>query len=624
MKEKNYKTVGTVLVVVILGALLYYFAVTIVVLAFFGIFKLLASMQIIRNSKAVAVLDGFTKALISGGKIWKSFFWFLGGKLKRLGLYTLNQLKVFVTTAPPRTVVITSVAFFVVLSFSAYTGFFLLSYLIYGEDQTVKGSNPPAPSQLIPYPKLVPVPIGAFRYQMDEAQRRWRSDAMIESRTFWILRESGAEEGAERITSEEYQSYIGEASKTYNVPHELIEGIHYLESFGKADAKSPTGPIGSGQFTARTASNIGKIDGGKCFLKFKGYDCGQALPKKLPPIEVDNRKNIRLSVLATAKLLGMEYDFFADWGFSIMAYHSSRGDVIRWIKMFISPQPVTLGGKADLQKYNVSFEKLYFGSTPYHNPGTYRIYRELMDKDWGPNYPWKVWRSISLLKLYKIDKVGFQQLAEAHRYQGKRAKFRMWTFYGADDMALISLEQLKAQISLGELVTLPNQPENFGFKLRIGRTGIGAQDPGNAQHYTATKMETAGALLFLGEGMTWLRKQGNKNPTILDVTSVTRTVEYQKDLVKKNSAATKQLSFHVMGLAFDISKTVLAPDEDRDLKFLLDELDSIGFISWVPENHAYHVVVSPNKDAREFFTNIYRDKKDFQIVSPLAQHSGWF
>lgn len=491
---------------------------------------------------------------------------------------------------------------------------------------TVLRSSPPKTkatnaSAAIPYPDLVPAPLGFERFNSTAEQLAWRAERMIETRTFWIMREGEALKGAERINQKEYQEHIHAAAKQYGVNPSDIEAIHYLESFGSETAKSPTGPKGPGQFTVRTASNIGPVAEGKCLVRFEGIPCGQPLPEKLPRVVEDNRENVKLSVFATAKLLSDEINFFGDRKFAIMAYHSSRNSVRNWVKKFLEPKETNLGGKADIQKYGLTFELLYFGSTPYKNPGTYKMYRELMDVDWGPNYPWKVLDSAKLLQQYRDNPAVYAKIASDNKYRGKRAKYRMWTFYDDErDEAdtLKTLADLKSKIANGSLVTIPNNPEKFGFKLRLEGHGVIAEfDKTNQKDYIATKPETAGAALWISEAVKQLRENGGSKPFLLDITSVTRTVQYQQKLVKNNPTATKELSFHVLGSAFDIAKSSLSADQDRDLRFVLDELDSTGMISWVPELKAYHIVVAPNEKAIEFFKRFFNDQKGFQMASPL-------
>lgn len=482
---------------------------------------------------------------------------------------------------------------------------------------------PPA-SALVPYPDLVPAPLGMERYKSNAEQLAWRSNYYIDTRTFWIMREDGAIQGAERIVQADYQKFLDGAAKMYGVEKADIEAIHFLESFGKEDAKSPTGPIGPGQFVVYTASSIGAVKDGKCLLLFENQECvNDPDMKKVVQgkIAQDNRTSIELSVYATAKLLRKGLDKFGLKEFAFVSYHSGDGKVAEWIKKYLEPKPVVGGGRKDIEKYNLTYAQLVFGATPYKNPGTYKLYRDMMNTDWGPNYPWKIECSKKLLQLYRTDKPSFMKLANDNKFKGKRAKYRMWTFYDDErdeQDKLKTLTDLKSRISSGELVTIPQSPEKYGYKLRLEGFGVIAElDKANQKNYIATRPETAGGLLWIGTELKRLRA-GHSPNFLLDVTSVSRTVEYQRKLTQSNPVATKQLSFHVLGAAFDIARNPLIPDQDRDLRFILDELDSTGMISWIPENDAYHIVVAPNDKAIEFFRRFYNANKDSQMSSALA------
>lgn len=478
----------------------------------------------------------------------------------------------------------------------------------------------------VPYPDLVPAPLGRERHLNTAEQQAWREKRITDTRRFWIMREDGAVKGAERINQTDYQKYITDAANMYGVNRGDIEAIHYLESFGEQKAKSPTGPKGPGQFAARTAASIGPVKDGKCLLLYKGQKCGDSIPSKNPVIAEDNREDTELSVYATAKLLKQETDFFGQSEFAIAAYHSGRGKIAGWVKKFLDPKPTTTGGKADIEANGLTYGKLYFGSTPYVNPGTYKMYRELMDVDWGPNYIWKVRSSQNDLAIFRSNRQEFEKIAEQNKFRGKRAKYRMWTFY--DDKLnatdeLKTTEDLKARIKDRRLVTLPQNPEQYGFKLRLeGYGAIAELDLPNQKDYIATKQENAGALIWISQELKKLRE--GKKLLVLDITSVSRTVQYQNKLQKQNATATKELSFHVLGSAFDIAKSRLNAEEDRDLRFILDELDSTGMISWVPENLAYHVVVCPDEIALEFFRRVYRDNRNISQASPLVTSTDWF
>src|ERR1051325_7909075 len=100
--------------------------------------------------------------------------------------------------------------------------------------------------------------IGVARDDISEELLGVRSDLMIQSQTFSIMREPLAVPGARRITSTaKLQSLFKDAQRQTGVPASLIEAIAYLESWGDPRAESPAGPKGIMQISGATARSMG-------------------------------------------------------------------------------------------------------------------------------------------------------------------------------------------------------------------------------------------------------------------------------------------------------------------------------------------------------------------------------
>src|SRR5437660_3623275 len=85
-----------------------------------------------------------------------------------------------------------------------------------------------------------------------------RSELMVQSQTFSIMREAQALPGAKRITSNtKLQALFRAASEHSGIPASLIEAIAYLESWGDPKAESPSGPRGIMQISHATAVSMG-------------------------------------------------------------------------------------------------------------------------------------------------------------------------------------------------------------------------------------------------------------------------------------------------------------------------------------------------------------------------------
>ena len=100
--------------------------------------------------------------------------------------------------------------------------------------------------------------IGISRDDISDALLEVRTERMIESQTFSIMREAQAVPGAKRVTGNpKLQALFRSASSASGVPASVIEAICYLESWGDPKAQSITGPKGIMQISGATASSMG-------------------------------------------------------------------------------------------------------------------------------------------------------------------------------------------------------------------------------------------------------------------------------------------------------------------------------------------------------------------------------
>src|SRR5581483_5450197 len=100
--------------------------------------------------------------------------------------------------------------------------------------------------------------IGVSRDDLSEEDLRARTELMIQTQTFSIMREPLAVPGAKRITGDKkLQALFHQAAERSGLPQAEIEAIAYLESWGDAKAESPAGPRGIMQISHGTARAMG-------------------------------------------------------------------------------------------------------------------------------------------------------------------------------------------------------------------------------------------------------------------------------------------------------------------------------------------------------------------------------
>ena len=86
--------------------------------------------------------------------------------------------------------------------------------------------------------------VGVDRERISPLVLEARTQQMIDTQTFTILRDPKALGGAERIYSPKLQKIFRSASAQSGLSSTFISSIAYLESWGVANAESPAGPKG--------------------------------------------------------------------------------------------------------------------------------------------------------------------------------------------------------------------------------------------------------------------------------------------------------------------------------------------------------------------------------------------
>src|SRR3954453_19736457 len=123
----------------------------------------------------------------------------------------------------------------------------LLSFLL--------SANAAPPDVFSPTHRLMGIGVG--RDDMSDDLLDTRTDLMIQSQTFGIMRESQVLAGAKRITGPKLQALFKSAAASSGMPATVIESIAFLESWGDANAESPAGPRGIMQISGATAVSMG-------------------------------------------------------------------------------------------------------------------------------------------------------------------------------------------------------------------------------------------------------------------------------------------------------------------------------------------------------------------------------
>jgi hypothetical protein len=452
------------------------------------------------------------------------------------------------------------------------------------------------------------VGIGVDRSEISELVLAKRTELMIDSQTFSIMRDPHALEGAERITNPRLQKIFQDASKQSGVPANLVAAIAYLESWGDAKAQSPAGPRGIMQFSQATARIAGlqvvtatryRVSSQKKKVVVKGKTVTRAVSVKTPyqVIVRDDRLLPERAIPAAAKYLAHMADKFGGQDLAVFAYHCGEGCVSDFVSL--ARQSPTF------KREPITVPRLFFAGSPVRNRDIYEKIKEHMLRDYSPTYYFRIMRAQQLIALYKTDPSAFRDLAEVYRNPAdptKRANDRLVVWLKPQDVLYKSCEDLRREEGK-TLARVANKPAYFGFQLRTeGPNSIGSWDLKNRDSYLQASPAAIGTLSYIAFETRRLfdaMKPKGEKFTPLEVTALVRTLDSPEG----------PMPAHCTGQVFDVAYDFLPPHEKEALDFVLQDMGWDGYLGFVQETTGtMHIGSSPS--SREFFTSVYSETID--------------
>ncbi|MGA3235035.1 MAG: transglycosylase SLT domain-containing protein [Bryobacteraceae bacterium] len=432
-----------------------------------------------------------------------------------------------------------------------------------------------------------------------------RTDRMIQSQTFAILRDPQALNGARRMTGNAtLQALFKAAGQRSGFPPALIEAISYLESWGDPKAESPSGPKGIMQISAATARSMGlkvviatryKITREKVAVKSaKGKTKYKTVTHKTPytvSVRDDRLSPGRAIPAAAVYLAGLEQKFGGrDW--AVFAYHCGVGCVGEMLELTRQARGIP--------KDQVTVPRMFFSCSPAWNRELYQAVEQQMQRDYSPTYYFRVMRAEQLLALYRSDPIAFETLFNQYKSDfvaAGRAPHRLSVWLKRDDLVFHSGDDIRADGGK-RLVRALDRPEFFGYRLNIA-----PDSPENLESYSQASPSAIGTLIYIAFETRRLAEalhpKGEKFLP-LPVSSLVEPEDFARQLGLHEALA------HTSGQVFDIDYSGLPPGELECLRFVLDDLGWDGYLGFIDEGRdSLHIGCSPT--TRDFFATIFRE-----------------
>ncbi|HYP06417.1 MAG TPA: transglycosylase SLT domain-containing protein [Bryobacteraceae bacterium] len=459
--------------------------------------------------------------------------------------------------------------------------------------------------------------VGVDRERMSEGVLNRRSQLMIESQTFTILRDPEALAGAERITSPRLWSLFERAGQQSGLPASFVAAISYLESWGKANAESPAGPKGIMQIAGGTARAMGlrmiyatkyrTSTERRMVKRKKGKPVWQNVKRRIPysVLVKDERLDPDRAIPAAAQYLSRLENRYGGRDWAVFAYHCGEG---------CAAAVRALAQRSEGLGDSPSVAQVFFGASPSHNRELYQSLQYHMERDYSPTYFFRISRAEQLLKLYREDPEQFKTQFYQYRNQVDpkvRAPHRLSVWLRPEDLAFKNCEDLRREKGKS-LVEAFEDPRFFGFSLRrAGPGAIGEDDPANRDLYFQAAPSTIGTIAYIAfETRRLFEAMNNRRESWapMEITALVEPLDYEERAGRRGVARKGEMPAHCSGQVFDISLQNLSPGQREALDFVLDDLGWLGYIGFVREStHADVTHVGPAPTAREFFTKVYQE-----------------
>ena len=454
--------------------------------------------------------------------------------------------------------------------------------------------------------------IGVARDDISEELLEARTDLMIQTQTFGIMRESLAIAGARRITGDrKLQSLFRSASARSGFPQPLLEAITFLESWGDPNAESSAGPRGIMQISEATARSMGlkvarvtryRVLRERVQVKSKSKKPKYRTIKRRIPYTVtvrDDRMVPSRAIPAAAMYLaGMEQKFGGrDW--AIFAYHCGQGCVSQMLDLTRRARGIP--------QDQVTVARMFFSCNPAWNRELYQAVQAQMQRDWSPTYWFRIMRAQQLLALYRQDPQEFASLAQEYRseFNSVRAPHRLSVWLKRSDLLFQSCDDIRSDLGRKLLVKAFDRPDYFGYSLNIL-----ADTPANLEYFSEASPAAIGALTYISFETRRLFEAldpPGERFRPLEVSSLVEPEDFAKQMTGQEALA------HCSGQVFDIDYSGLPAGELECLRFVLNDLGWAGYLGFVEEGRSsLHIGASPS--AREFFNGIFAEASGVQVT----------
>jgi hypothetical protein len=419
-----------------------------------------------------------------------------------------------------------------------------------------------------------------FAWDPERADEFSRRAAAGNSHLLYALSPGGVVASAERTAR--WREPVERAAAQAGVDPDTLEGLVFLESAGREDARAPGGlesAVGLTQILAETGANLlgmsvdvaasERYTRQLARAERRGRD-RRAAALRRARARVDQRFDPEEALAGTARYLQLARDRFGREDLTFVSYHMGMGNLEDVLAAY---------GAED----RPSYAQVYFDSTPVRHARAYRRLTSLGDD--SSNYWWKIGAAKQIMRLWREDGAELGRLAALHHAKASAEE----VLQPQTDTDVYTLpEDLARAWDAGDIVPFPDDEATTGLRLdrRMGELAKRIEQP--VERYRGLRRSALAMALYIGAQVRAL--SGGQEPLI--VTSTVRDGSYQHALADRNREATRRYSLHTTGWAFDVLREYRSRRHALAFQFVLDRLRSLNVIAWVREPRAIHITAA--------------------------------
>jgi hypothetical protein len=371
-----------------------------------------------------------------------------------------------------------------------------------------------------------------------------------------------------------YRPLIDAAVRGTDIPPTLLEGLVFLESAGRPYAVAGGSVDNAAGLTQILPSTAASVLGLHVDLARSGFLLAAAQaaqtagsPRRAARLnaelaQADQRFDPARALVATVRYLELAQRDLGRLDLAVVAYHAGIGNVQRLLAEYDAGRPV-------------SYEQLYFSSSPYDHAAAWRFLTSLGDD--SSQYLWRVLESERLMQMYRSRPAAVRRLSGLELSYPSDAL----TLLPAPVPTFAGPAALSAAYQDGTLLPLPSDAARLHL---VYASDMGALARGWRVPVALYRGLRPAALDVLVQIAATVHRLTGGTLTVTS-TVLDRRYERRNGFFDPPGAT---------GFTFQILRRYRPAGQAQALQFVLGRLQALDVIGWIPGSRTIEVTAAPD------------------------------